>query len=203
MLLFLLGSLNFMFGRLKDFSCETQELLHTVWVRHAFNLAGLFFVLVVFTRNSPVVSPPKLVGMVFVLYALFLVVCRCDARFLAVILALLVVVFYVEAVRMWDAKRARDGDIGTGAGAGAGETARPADLIRAQTALEVGVLVLAFAGSLVYIGQHSREYRGDKWSWITFWLGDSECKKNSSPMCRGKPCSVGRDMHDGLRRIFM
>ncbi len=102
MLLFLLASLNFMFGRLKEFSCETQELLKTVWVRHAFNMAGLFFVLVIFTRSSPVLSPPKLFGMVFVLYSLFLVICRCDARFLAVILALLVAIFYLEAMRMWD-----------------------------------------------------------------------------------------------------
>ncbi len=68
--------------------------------------------------------------------------------------------------------------------------------------LEVGVLVLAVTGSIVYIGQHAREYRGTKWSWITFWLGDSSCKGNSSPLCKGTPCSIGRDLYDGMKKTF-
>ena len=190
MVLFLIGSFNFMFGKLEGFSCETKAMLSTLWVRHAFSLAGLFVVLVVFTRSKPVVSPPALVAVAFGLYAIFLVICRCDARFLAVVLAAVVAVFYLEAMRSWDAAAAADKTKEDNVRA----------IANAQLALEAGVLALAATGCLVYIGQHAREYRGGKWSWFTFWLGVSACKGNASPCDKGG-CSVLVDMYDGARRV--
>jgi hypothetical protein len=188
MILFLLASFGFMFGKLEGFSCETKELLlKSAWVRHLFGLAGLFAVLVIFTRSRPIVSPPTLVAATFGLYAVFLAACRCDARFLAVVLAAIVLVLYLEAERCW---RHKEGD----------DDKQP-QLERAQLGLEAGVIVVVSLGCLVYIGQHAREYHGQKWSWIAFWLGTPACKGNGSPCDKTRGCSVVRDMCDGVRRV--
>ncbi len=192
-ILFLLASFNFMFGKLEGFSCETKALLvSSTWVRHLFGLAGLFAVLVIFTRAKPIVSPPALVAATFGLYAVFLVACRCDARFLAVVLAAIVAVLYLEAQRCWLHKVDDDDDKGAQA---------QAQLERAQLCIEAGVLVVAALGCMVYIGQHSREYRGRKWSWQAFWLGSPSCKGDGSPCDRTRGCAVARDMYDGVRRV--
>lgn len=188
MVLFLLASFTFMFGKLEGFSCETKELLlNSTWVRHVFGLAGLFAVLVIFTRSKPIVSPPTLAAITFGLYAVFLVACRCDARFLGVVLAAVVVVMYLEAERCWRHKVQASDDV-----------SEQRNIERAQMCIEASILVVVALGCLVYIGQHAREYRGQTWSWLTFWLGVSVCKGNGSPTCNS---SVLRDMVDGLRRI--
>ena len=195
MVLFLLASFTFMFGKLEGFSCETKELLSSsTWVRHTFGLSGLFAVLVIFTRARPVVSPPRLVAATFGLYAAFLVACRCDARFLAVVLAGVVGVLYLEAERCWRHKRAAEGD----ASDASAET--QARIESAQKVIEVGVLVVAALGCLAYIGQHSREYRGTQWSWTAFWLGSPTCKGDGSP-CDAGGCSLALDLYDGTRRL--
>jgi hypothetical protein len=198
MVLFLLASFTFMFGKLEGFSCETKELLSSsTWVRHTFGLSGLFAVLVIFTRARPVVSPPRLVAATFGLYAAFLVACRCDARFLAVVLAGIVGVLYLEAERCWRHKRAAEGNASDASSANAETQAR---IESAQKVIEVGVLVVAALGCLAYIGQHSREYRGTQWSWTTFWLGSPTCKGDGSP-CDAGGCSLALDLYDGTRRL--
>lgn len=195
MVLFLLASFNFMFGKLEGFSCETKELLlASAWVRHLFGLAGLFAVLVLFTRAKPIVSPPALVATTFALYAVFLVACRCDARFLAVVLAAIVAVLYLEAERCWLHHEGKEQ-------AAAEEQAQQQNIERAQLLVEGAVLVVVTLGCLVYIGQHAREYRGKTWSWTAFWLGSPSCKGNGSPCDKMRGCSVVRDMCDGMRRV--
>ena len=198
MVLFLLASFNFMFGKLEGFSCETKELLlSSTWVRHLFGLSGLFAVLVIFTRAKPIVSPPSLVAATFGLYAVFLVACRCDARFLAVVLAAIVTVLYLEAQRCWLHKLG-DGD---GDDDSLARARTQAQIQRAQLCIEAGVLVVAAVGCLVYVGQHSREYRGRKWSWQAFWLGSPSCKGNGSPCDKAHGCAIVRDVYDGARRV--
>lgn len=192
--LFVLASFSFLFGKLDSFSCDTKEILMTMSVRHVFGLAGLFAVLVIFTRASPVLAPPALVAVTVGLYAIFVVICRCDPRFLAAVLVAVVVILYLEAERCWTVRP------GAVADADATRASRLAWIRRAQTVLGVGIVVVAAAGCLVYIGQHSREYKGNKWSWTTFWLGVSTCKNNGSP-CKKGACSVWHDMGDGARRV--
>ena len=195
MILFLLASFNFMFGKLEGFSCETKDLLNSTVVRHAFGLAGLFAVLVIFTRAKPIVSPPTLVATTFGMYAVFLVACRCDARFLAVVLAAIVVVLYLEAERGWIHKQTRGDDDSQK------HKQKTEQIESAQLGIEAGVLIVAALGCLVYIGQHAREYRGKKWSWLKFWLGSPACKGNGSPCDKTHGCQVMHDMLDGVRRI--
>jgi len=196
MVLFIIASFSFMFGKLESFSCETKEiLLSSLWTRHLFGLAGLFSVLVVFTRSKPIVSPPILVAATFGLYALFLIACRCDGRFLALVLAAIVMVMYLEAELCWLHKKVntegdKEGD----------KERRKSQIKRAQGWIEVGVLVALVVGCLVYIGQHAREFRGQTWSWMAFWIGSAACSGDGSP-CAGKECSVASDVYDGIRRV--
>ena len=194
MVLFMIVGLNFMFGRLKDFSCETQAMLKdNLWARHAFNLAGVYFVLVLFTRTRPLVAPPVLAGIAVALYACFLVICRCDSRFLVAFIVLLVALFYVESELAW---RRRDRE------PGAAEQSSPAQLgqlLSAQLALQAAAGVVAGLGFMVYLGQHWREYGGGKasWSWTTFYFGSNECHGNGS----GRPKTVKRDLLDAVDAV--
>jgi hypothetical protein len=194
LVVYMLVGVNFLFGRMKDFSCEAQGwLASSAWVRHALNFCAVFFMLVIFTRSSPLVPPPALVGVAALICAFFLLMMRCDVRFLAASIALLMALFYVEAMRAYDRKQAQ-----AQAQAQAEQEDRDRALVRVQLLLQGAVLATVAAGCLVYIGQHAREYRG-AWSWTTFWFGtqDNKCRGDGSGAAR----SVARDLRDGARRL--
>jgi hypothetical protein len=120
-----------------------------------------------------------------------LVVCRCDHRFLFVIL---VGVFYLESERAWRVQQLDK----QGPGMASSADKKLDVLIAVQAALQAAALAVAALGCVVYIGQHRREYGGRRWSWVTFWLGVAECKGNGS----GKPSSIATDLADGLAALM-
>lgn len=188
MVIYLLIGLNFFIGKMKDFSCEATSWMETNLVlRHIFNLAAVFFVIVLFTRNNAVFHPLILVGISFVMYFFFLLIVRCDYRFLALFIVLLAAIFYIEASRAYYKKRAKTEPTHYGL---------LKKLTLAQEVLNYVSLGVVFVGCIVYIGQHSREYE-ETWSWFIFWLGVVECKKN---IVVRVPLWI--DISDGIRRIF-
>jgi len=220
MVLFLLIGLNFLLGRVKDFSCEMQALWHdNLAVRHSLGLAGVFFVLVVFTRaaGTPLLSANQAVLLSATLYAMFMVLARCDHRFFLACIAVVVVLFYLQAWRTY-AQRRLGGErpllpslasLLHGAAPSSAENAAVDDkqrlqatmdiVLKAQIALVCVFFVLAAAGCVVYIGQHSVEYNRT-WSWRRFWLGVHECRGNNSPGAANTSNMLGH-ARDGLRRI--
>ena len=198
-LLYMLVGINLLFSRLKDYSCDTQALfLSSVWVRHIYTFIGVFFLLVLFTRTQPLVHPVALLGVALLICLVFLVMMRCDHRFLVAAVIALTGVFFLEAWIAYDRKRLVDGDAGQPQEQKAVAN-RVQGMVHAQHALQAAFAILIAAGCLVYIGQHAREYR-DSWSWKTFWLGtaDNKCKHDGS----GMPHTLMRDARDGARRIF-
>lgn len=205
LVLYMLVGVNFLLGRLKDFSCETQAFLNnSLAARHLFTIAALFFVIVLFTRKEPLVRPVLLPLLVLALYALFLVISRCDYRFLAAFMIVLTAMFYLEAERAYRISKSKEEEGRDGGDRDGRRTRdrRTLDLItKAQRAAQVIAMIIAIIGCIVYIGQHAREYASD-WSWKTFWLGTKECRKNSSPHHTGSVAGrLMQDIQDGVLRI--
>lgn len=190
LVLYMLAGINLLFSRLKEYSCDTQELfMSSVWVRHIYNFIGVFFLLVLFTRSQPLMHPVALLGVALLICVVFVLMTRCDHRFLVTAVMALAAVFFLEAWIAYERKRVPEGD-----------REHTKLMMKAQYVLEAVIAVLIVVGCIVYIGQHSREYRGGQWSWKTFWLGtsDHKCKQNGS----GRRMSVARDVRDGIRRVL-
>lgn len=185
-LVYFLVAINFLFNKMKDFSCHVQTIVsENLLVKHGLNVLAVFFLLVLFTRSTPM-PPAFLVGSTFAMYAFFMVITKCEYKFLGGFLACMAVVFYLEARKNYEISRSPD----------------RADVIkkkyeRPQLALHGLSMVLVFVGFLVYVGQHSREYRGS-WDWGRFWLGVSKCAGNGAP---GAAKPLLKDVADGIRRI--
>ena len=192
-ILYLLIGVNFLLGRLKDFSCETQALLSDMAWKHAFNLAGVYFLLVIFTRSAPIVHPAWLPLVSIGLYGIFFLITRCDNRFFVAFLCVLTTMFAIESWRSYRAYHAlKSGD--------RSDDALLKRVQRVQDVLQIASLIIVTIGCVVYIGQHSREY-ASSWSWKTFWLGVSSCRGNGSPS-DPRDGGIMHDLADGLRRIL-
>jgi hypothetical protein len=210
----LLVCLNFLFSRMKDFSCSTQALLgDNLLAKHAFNVLAIFFMLVLFTRSTPL-QPSFLILAVMIMYAFFLMITKCDSRFLVAFLVCMTIVFYIEADKNWRFRSpdkdpapetpARQGhglqghgqgpSSGSGSGSSQGQVTKR-DFILLQFCIELVSFVVVGVGVLVYMGQHSREFVND-WSWSSFWLGVNKCTGDGIPIKK----SVWGDLVDGLRR---
>ncbi len=101
LIIYFLVAVNFLFNRLKDFSCHTQTwLTKNLIAKHLFNVAAIFFVIVLFTRSKPI-HPIALIILTFVMYGFFMIITRCDHRFLAVFLISMVIVFLIEAYKSY------------------------------------------------------------------------------------------------------
>jgi len=203
-MLYMLVGINMLFSRLKEYSCETQEFFaSSVFVRHIYNLIGVFFLLVLFTRTQPLMHPVALLGVALLIYGVFLLMTRCDHRFLVASVVALAGVFFLEAWVAYYAHRlqaAKTPEEAAVAAEGRRRIEGELQLMRrAQYVLEAFIIVAVAVGCVVYIGQHSREY-ADSWSWKTFWLGttDNKCKMNGS----GEAVAVRRDLRDGARRLL-
>lgn len=185
-LVYFLVAINFLFNKMKDFSCHVQDIVNdNLFAKHGLNILAVFFLLVLFTRSTPM-APWFLIAATFVMYAFFMVITKCQYMFLGGFLLCMFVVFYLEAQKSYEvSKDPQNTD------------AIKKKYEKPQIVLHAISLVLVFIGFLVYLGQHSREYKNN-WNWLTFWLGVSKCSGNGVP---GKPKSLLGDVSDGLKRL--
>lgn len=192
LLLCFLVSVNFLMGKVKDFSCHTQTwLTDNLVAKHSFNLVAVFFVIVLFTRSSPI-NPNLILFITFVMYAFFICITKCEYRFLATFLLVMFVAFYIEAMKSYLKRLDKKN----------GEKNVFVDkLSKIGTILQYVALGIIIIGVVVYMGQRSREY-GETWTWIMFWFGNNDkgCLGNGLPKHLKR--SIPIDFVDGLRRIL-
>ena len=186
-LVYFLVAINFLFNKMKDFSCHVQGIVNdNLFVKHGLNVLGVFFLLVLFTRSTPM-PPAFLVGSTFVMYGFFMVITKCYYTYLAGFLVCMAVVFYLEAQKNYEASK---------------DPARADEIKKKYEGPQLvfhGIsLILVIVGFLVYLGQHSREYKKD-WNWGKFWLGVAKCAGNGDP---GSPKPLLKDLSDGVNRLF-
>ena len=176
--------INFLVNHLKEFSCSMQSLLSdTILVKHGFNIVAIFFALVLFSRYNAM-PPHIIIAITFAMYVIFLLLMRCDYRFVLLFIATMLVVFYIEAEKNYRYSRKIIHD------------EEKKKLTRIQLALQCASLVFVVIGVVIYIGQHSREFKKG-WSWFKFWFGSSECTGDGFPI---KKTMFG-DITDGIKRI--
>lgn len=186
-LVYFLVAINFLFNKMKDFSCHVQGIVNdSLLVKHGLNVLAVFFLLVLFTRSTPM-PPAFLVGSTFVMYGFFMVITKCYYTYLAGFLLCMVVVFYIEAQKNYEVSKYPQR---------AEEIKKRYE--RPQFVMHAISMVLVLVGFLVYLGQHSREYKKG-WDWGKFWLGVKECAGNGDP---GSPKPVLKDIADGVKRMF-
>lgn len=186
-ILYFLVVINLLFGKLKDFSCNMQGVINdSVFVRHFLNIVGVFFVLVLFTRTTPT-NPLILVLATFVMYIFFILITRCDYRCVFIFLFCMLLVFYLEAHKNFVTYKLPDQE----------KKEERKKYATIQYIIEVISLVCVIIGVLIYMGQHSREYKRN-WNWNLFWFGTLKCKGNGVPKLK----SIKHDTYDGLRRLF-
>lgn len=193
LIVYFLVAINFLFNRLKDFSCHTQTWLHdNLYAKHMFNMAAIFFVIVLFTRSNPI-HPAVLVALTIGMYAFFMVITRCDHRFLGAFLACMVIVFMIEAIKAYKKKHSPP-PVATEPNQQA-----PSDpLLTAQVAIQAISFAIVFVGFFVYVGQKAREY--PRWSWRKFWVGVQKCKGNK--LASHLQRSIGRDFVEGIKKVL-
>lgn len=184
LLLYFLVSVNFLFNKMKDFSCHVQTIVNKNLVaKHGLNILAVFFVLVLFTRSLPV-HPLILIGLTFVMYVFFLLITKCDYKFLTGFLLCMVIVFYIEAHKLYKVT----------------QEPQNAEAIKEkysamQMYIQILSIVLVLFGFVIYIGQHAREYK-DTWNWKKFWIGVAKCSENGS-----YETNVFKDFDDGIKRL--
>lgn len=181
LLVYILVALNFMFNKLKDFSCHIQTWhSKSLLTRHSFNILGTYFVIVLFTRSSPI-HPLLLIGLTLAMYVFFLLVTRCDHRFLFTFLFLMCVIFAIESYKNYYKQQEE----------------RNKTLTTTQTVLQVISVLIVLTGFVTYVGQKSREYK--TWDWSKFWLGTKKCKGNQ--LAKHLQRTLAKDFADGIKRI--
>jgi len=195
LIVYFLVALNFLFNRLKDFSCHTQTwLTNNIAAKHVFNLAAIFFVIVLFTRSTPI-HPLVIIVLTMSMYALFMVITKCDYRFIGAFVAAMTLVFLIESYKNYYKHKY------TNTNSTVQEQERHEILHKKLLALQVIIqlisLILIFVGFFVYVGQKSREY--PKWKWSVFWLGAVKCKGNS--LAKRLKRTVVQDFVDGIKKI--
>ena len=182
-ILYFLVVINLLFGKLKDFSCNMQGVINnSVFVRHILNIIGVFFLLVLFTRTTPT-NPLILVLATFVMYIFFILITRCDYRFVFIFIFCMLIVFYLEAQKNFVTDNTKK------------EERKKYETI--QYTIEILSIICVIIGVLVYMGQHSREYKNN-WNWNLFWFGTLKCKGNGVPILK----SIREDSVDGIIRLF-
>lgn len=180
LLVYILVALNFMFNKLKDFSCHIQTWhANSLISRHSFNLIGTYFVIVLFTRSTPI-HPLLLFALTFGMYAFFLLVTRCDHRFLLAFVIFMCGIFAIESYKNYYK-----------------DPEQNKNLTHVQTALQITSFLIVLAGFIIYVGQKSREY--PTWKWRKFWLGTKKCKGNQ--LAKHLQKTLLRDFADGVKRF--
>lgn len=186
-IIYIIVAVNFMMGKMKDFSCSVQSLVtDNLVAKHLFNMVAVFFLIVIFTRSAPV-PPLTIVGVTVLMYAYFILLTKCDVTFLIGFIVCMCVIFYIEADKNYKLTKTQDKD----------EKEQITNTSQQQQIyINVVAIVFVLIGVLVYIGQHSLEYQKN-WSWTTFFLGVSKCQNNGS-ISHG----FWKDISEGVARIF-
>jgi hypothetical protein len=180
---------NLLFTRIKDVSCTAQAYIRdSAAFYHYMNLLTVFAVIVIYSKFYP--TPPLyVVGLTAAFYVLFVMLTRCDAKFLVLVVACIFVVFYLQACKNYLA----------GQGEGGGEDSRKK--IRQYEAVQVDVSVASLAltvlGVVAYIGTKSVEFDEKTWNWTRFWLSTSECAGDGEP----RDLSVLQQLACGFARL--
>ncbi len=185
LLVYFLVAINFLFNKMKDFSCHVQTIVNeNLLVKHGLNILGVFFLLVLFTRSTPV-KPMYLILGTFIMYAFFMLITKCDYRFLGVFLLCMFVVFYLESDKLYKAsKNSAQKD----------EIAKKYE--KMQLAIQAFSCIVVLVGFVIYLGQHAREYKRN-WDWRAFWLGVHKCAGNGS-----REKSLVEDFSAGIKRLI-
>lgn len=181
--------LNFFFNKLKDFSCNIQRIWnHSISLRHGLNFITMFFLLVIFTRNNPV-APHILVLAAMVLYIFFVLVTRCEFRFLIAFIVCMIIIFYIEAYKVYylSLKTISQEE----------KDKLKTNIEKVEIIVQIMAIIIVLIGVLVYIGQHVREF-GREWNWKLFWLGVEKCAGDSVP----ESTSFFSDIGLGLKQIL-
>jgi hypothetical protein len=186
LLLYFLIAINFLFSKMKDFNCQVQKIINdSVSIKHILNLLAVFFILVLFTRSTPM-HPLIYIAVTFVMYLFFILITKCDYRFLGGFLVCMTIMFYLEADKLYKLSKNP-------------ENAEDIKNNYNKYELYIQYLSIFFViiGVIIYIGQHSREYKHD-WKWRYFWLGLPTCKGNGAIDSK----RIVKDITDGAKKLF-
>lgn len=187
---YLLVAISFFFNRFKDFSCSTQRLfVNNIVVRHVFNLVSVFFMIVLLTRTTPV-NPRFIILFTLGVYGIFILLTRCDIRFIVVYFIVATIIFYIEIEKSYLKVKHPDREEGL-------YKTHMIKLSQIQIILEILSIVLIIIGCLIYIGQKSKIHGNKNWKWSTFFLGTVKC----SNLPKKINSNIGSDLLEGLRRV--
>lgn len=187
-IVYFIVALNFLFNKLKDFSCNVQGIWNNhISFRHILNIIAVFFLLVLFTRSTPI-APYWLILATFLMYLFFILITRCEFTFLMIFIVCMISVFYLEAHKSYkmSLNPPNKEEIKT-------------NIEKIQLIIQIFSLIIVFIGVLIYIGQHVREF-GDDWNWKLFWLGVTKCAGDGVPVIT-KP-SLLANTGLGIKRLF-
>lgn len=183
--IYFLVALNFLFNKLKDYSCHVQRIYNTnLFIRHGINIISTFFLLVIFTRSNPI-DPRMIVLATFLIYIFFMVISRCHYMFLGLFIVMMSIIFYLEASKVYDVSKKK-------------EQKEQIEKWYANIQFQLNILsfIIIFIGLIVYIGQHAIEYK-DSWDWGKFWMGVKSCAGNGS-----YEDNIFTDFTRGIERII-
>lgn len=189
LVVYLLVAISFFFNRFKDFSCSTQNLFaNNIVIRHVFNLISVFFMIVLLTRTTPV-NPRYVILFTLCVYCIFILLTRCDVRFIVVYFVLATIIFYIETEKSFLTVKYPQK-----------EDSHPLQitLSHVQIVIETLSVIAVIIGCLIYIGQKSAIHGNKNWNWMTFFLGTVKC--SSTP--KRLPRDISLDLVEGLRRVF-
>lgn len=186
-IIYIIVAVNFMMGKMKDFSCNVQRLVNdNLYAKHVFNMVAVFFVIVIFTRNAPQ-HPAFIVAMTIAMYLYFILLTRCDVVFLMGFIMCMCIIFYIEADKQYKLTQVKEEAEKGAIKSGSEEK---------QMIVNIVAMILVVIGVVVYMGQHSFEYKKN-WDWLKFFLGVAKCQGNGS-VSHG----FWKDVGEGCARLF-
>lgn len=173
---------NFLFNRLKDFSCHAQKLLSDVYMKHVFNLFAIFFTIVLFTRSTPI--HPIYVSLVTLLmYVFFMLITRCHKYFLVTFLVLMVIIFYLESIKSYNKSKSKDPKVN-----------KEKTLTRTQFILQMVSVAVVMIGFMYYYMLKKQEFAAKlakavtekevqkyTWSMWKFFVNKESCAGDGLP----------------------
>lgn len=174
---------NFLFDKLKSFSCTTNHFLdENLWARHFMYFVPLFFVIVLFTSNNSNLSQLpdfqryyKLLMVTCIMYMVFLLLVRCEVQAVLLIGALMVLLYCIYSEIAYTKLKLKS----TSTECLDEEEANKIQGIVFSLEksfmfilyLTAGVLLF---GVVTYIGRQTLDHNSD-WSWWRFWFGTETC----------------------------
>lgn len=198
---------NFLFDKLKAFSCTTDHFLEShVWARHFMYFVPMFFVIVLFTNNnSNLAQLPdfqryyKLLSVTAIMYLIFLLLIRCEVQVVLLIGALMVILYCIYSEITYTKLKLTNKDKNN-------ESLDQIETEKVQKTVDslekAFIFVLGLCGILVcfgvisYLGRQSMDHGGN-WSWAKFWFGTERCGSRRYT----RPGSLVVNFGHGLARL--